>query len=392
MPLAKRMSRLGTESAFKILAKAKALEAAGHDIINLGIGAPDFRSPENIITAGKKALDEGHHFYTPAKGIPELREAVANDIHKYRGVTVDKENVMIVPGGKPTMFFAITMLGEAGTEIMYPNPGFPIYESMIEFSGAKAVPIELLESNGFAFDPDRVLAQINDKTRLIILNTPANPTGGVLERDAIDRFVAGLEKHPNVVLLADEIYSRLLYDGLKHVSLLEYDSIRDRTILLDGWSKTYSMTGWRLGYGVWPSSLIEHAERLQINSNSCASAPVQVAGIEALTGPQDKVDIMLHTFDERRKLIVTLLNEVPGFSCIEPKGAFYAFPNITETGIKSKELEERLLEEIGVATVSGTSFGHLGEGYLRFSYASSTENIENALERIKNLMSAKLNN
>lgn len=392
MPLAKRMSRLGTESAFKILAKAKALEAAGHDIINLGIGAPDFRSPENIITAGKKALDEGHHFYTPAKGIPELREAVANDIHKYRGVTVDKENVMIVPGGKPTMFFAITMLGEAGTEIMYPNPGFPIYESMIEFSGAKAVPIELLESNGFAFDPDRVLAQINDKTRLIILNTPANPTGGVLERDAIDRFVAGLEKHPNVVLLADEIYSRLLYDGLKHVSLLEYDSIRDRTILLDGWSKTYSMTGWRLGYGVWPSSLIEHAERLQINSNSCASAPVQVAGIEALTGPQDKVDIMLHTFDERRKLIVTLLNEVPGFSCIEPKGAFYAFPNITETGIKSKELEELLLEEIGVATVSGTSFGHLGEGYLRFSYASSTENIENALERIKNLMSAKLNN
>lgn len=392
MPLAKRMSRLGTESAFKILAKAKALEAAGHDIINLGIGAPDFRTPENIITAGKKALDEGHHFYTPAKGIPELREAVANDIHKYRGVTVDKENVMIVPGGKPTMFFAITMLGEAGTEIMYPNPGFPIYESMIEFSGAKAVPIELLESNGFAFDPDRVLAQINDKTRLIILNTPANPTGGVLERDAIDRFVAGLEKHPNVVLLADEIYSRLLYDGLKHVSLLEYDSIRDRTILLDGWSKTYSMTGWRLGYGVWPSSLIEHAERLQINSNSCASAPVQVAGIEALTGPQDKVDIMLHTFDERRKLIVTLLNEVPGFSCIEPKGAFYAFPNITETGIKSKELEELLLEEIGVATVSGTSFGHLGEGYLRFSYASSTENIENALERIKNLMSAKLNN
>ncbi len=392
MTLATRMSRLGTESAFKILAKAKALEAAGRDIINLGIGAPDFRTPENIIEAGKKALDDGFHFYTPAKGIPELREAVVNDIQKYRGVTVDKENVMIVPGGKPTMFFAITMFGEAGTEIMYPNPGFPIYESMIEFSSAKAVPIELLESSGFAFDPDRVLAQINEKTRLIILNTPANPTGGVLERDAIDRFVKGLEKHPNVVLLADEIYSRLLYDGLKHVSLLEYESIRDRTILLDGWSKTYSMTGWRLGYGVWPSTLIDHAERLQINSNSCPSAPVQVAGIEALTGPQDKVDLMQRTFDKRRKLIVKLLNEVPGFSCIEPKGAFYAFPNITGTGIKSKELEELLLEEIGVATVSGTSFGHLGEGYLRFSYASSTENIEKALHRIKNLMSNKLNN
>ncbi|PCJ42703.1 MAG: aspartate aminotransferase [SAR86 cluster bacterium] len=390
MTLATRMSRLGTESAFKILAKAKALEAAGHDIINLGIGAPDFRTPENIITAGKKALDDGFHFYTPAKGIPELREAVVNDIQKYRGVTVDKENVMIVPGGKPTMFFAISMFGEAGAEIMYPNPGFPIYESMIEFSGAKAVPIELLESNGFGFDPDRVLAQINEKTRLIILNTPANPTGGVLERDAIDRFVAGLEKHPNVFLLADEIYARLLYDGLEHVSFLEYESIRDRTILLDGWSKTYSMTGWRLGYGVWPAALIDHAERLQINSNSCPSAPVQVAGIEALTGPQDAVDMMLRTFDERRKLIVKLLNEVPGFSCIEPKGAFYAFPNITGTGIKSKELEELLLDEIGVATVSGTSFGHLGEGYIRFSYASSTENIETALKRIKDFMANRI--
>jgi len=391
MPLAERMSRLGTESAFKILAKAKALEAAGRDIINLGIGAPDFRTPQNIITAGKKALDDGFHFYTPAKGIPELREAVVNDIQKYRGTTVDKENVMIVPGGKPTMFFAITMFGEVGTEIMYPNPGFPIYESMINFSGATAVPIELFESNGFAFDPDRVLAQINENTRLIILNSPANPTGGVLERAAIDRFVSGLEKHPNVYLLADEIYSRLLYDGRKHVSLLEYESIRDRTILLDGWSKTYSMTGWRLGYGVWPSCLIEHAERLQINSNSCPSAPAQVAGIEALRGPQDSVDMMLRTFDERRKLIVKLLNEVPGFSCIEPKGAFYAFPNITGTGLESKQLEELLLEEIGVATVSGTSFGQRGEGYLRFSYASSTENIENALNRIKDLMSTKLN-
>ncbi len=297
---------------------------------------------------------------------------------------------MVVPGGKPTMFFAIMMFGEPGAEIMYPNPGFPIYESMINYSGAKAVPIELLEETGFAFDPDRVLAQINDNTRLIIINTPANPTGGVLERDVIDYFVKGLEKFPSVVLLSDEIYARLLYDGLEHVSFLEYESIRDRTILLDGWSKTYSMTGWRLGYGVWPEALIDHAERMQINSNSCPSAPIQLAGMEALTGPQDAVDVMHGTFDERRKIIVDLLNDVPGFSCIVPKGAFYAFPNITGTGMKSKELEELLLEEVGVATVSGTSFGHLGEGYIRFSYASSTENIQNALARVKDLMAARV--
>ncbi len=390
MQLAASMSRLGTESAFKILAKAKAMEAAGRDIINLGIGAPDFRTPDNIVEAGKKAMEDGFHFYTPAKGLPQVREAVTNDIKKYRGVDVDPENVMIVPGGKPTMFFAIMMFGEPGAEIMYPNPGFPIYESMINYSGAKPVPIELLEENGFAFDPDRVLAQINDNTRLIIINTPANPTGGVLERDVIEHFVKGLEKFPNVVLLSDEIYARLLYDGLEHVSFLEYESIRDRTILLDGWSKTYSMTGWRLGYGVWPAELIDHAERMQINCTSCPSAPVQIAGMEALTGPQDAVDVMHATFDERRKLIVDLLNDVPGFSCVTPKGAFYAFPNITGTGMKSKELEELLLEEVGVATVSGTSFGHLGEGYIRFSYASSTENITDALARVKDCMAKRL--
>lgn len=389
MQLAKSMSRLGTESAFKILARAKALEAEGRDIINLGIGAPDFRTPENIVEAGKAAMDNGFHFYTPAKGLPELREAVAADIAKYRGVSVDKENIMVVPGGKPTMFFAISMFGEPGAEIMYPNPGFPIYESMIQFTGAKAVPIELLESSGFGFDPDRVLSQINDNTRLIIINTPANPTGGVLERDAIDRFVKGLEKFPHVAILADEIYSRLLYDGLEHVSFMEYESISDRTILLDGWSKTYSMTGWRLGYGVWPSSLIDHAERLQINSNSCPSAPIQMAGIEALTGPQDAVDMMLRTFDDRRQLMVKLLNDIPGFSCITPKGAFYAFPNISGTGMKAKQLEEALLDEVGVATVAGTSFGHLGEGYIRFSYASSTDNITKALERVRDFMASR---
>jgi aspartate aminotransferase len=389
MQLAQAMSRLGTESAFKILAKAKALEAQGRSIINLGIGAPDFRTPDNIVAAGKKAIDDGFHFYTPAKGLPELREAVASDIRRNRGVEINKDNVMIVPGGKPTMFFAIMMFGEPGAEIMYPNPGFPIYESMIKFTGAKAVPIELLESSGFGFDPDRVLSQITPATRLVIINTPANPTGGVLERDAIERFVKGLEKHPHVTLLADEIYARMTYDGLPHVSFMEFDSIRDRTILLDGWSKTYSMTGWRLGYGVWPASLIDHAERLQINSNSCPSAPIQRAGIEALNGPQDAVDMMMATFDERRKLIVDLLNDVPGFSCITPKGAFYAFPNITGTGMKSKALEELLLEEVGVATIAGTSFGHMGEGYIRFSYASSTENIREALGRVKTLMASR---
>ncbi len=390
MQLSQRMSRLGTESAFQVLARARALQAQGKDVINLGIGAPDFRTPDNVVAAGKRALDDGYHFYTPAKGLPELRRAVADDIRLHRKVEVDPECVMIVPGGKPTMFFALLMFAEQGTEVLYPNPGFPIYESMIAFAGAKPVPIELHEESGFAFDPDEVLSKINARTRLVIVNTPANPTGGVLGRDALDRFVKGLERHPHVVVLADEIYSRLLYDGLEHVSLLEYESIRDRTILLDGWSKTWSMTGWRLGYGVWPKHLVEHAERLQINSNSCPSAPVQVAGIEALRGPQDDAEHMRRTFDERRKLIVRGLNDVPGFSCVMPKGAFYAFPNVRGSGMKAKELEHFLLEELGVATVAGTSFGKLGEGYLRFSYAASTEQITEGLRRVREAMAARL--
>ncbi len=377
------MSRLGTESAFEVLARAKALEAAGRDVINLGIGAPDFRTPDNVVEAGRAALADGYHFYTPAKGLPQVRAAVAQDVERRRGVRVDPNQVMIVPGGKPTMFFAIQMLGEEGAEILYPNPGFPIYESMIEFSGAKAVPIELREESGFEFDPDEVLAQINERTRMIIVNTPANPTGGVIGRAALDRLVAGLEDHPHVAVLADEIYSRILYDGLEHVSLLQYESIRDRTILLDGWSKTWSMTGWRLGYGIWPKDLIAHAERLQINCNSCASAPVQVAGIEALLGPQDQVDAMVAAFDQRRRLIVDELNSIPGFSCVEPKGAFYAFPNITGTGMTSREIQDRLLQEVGVATVAGTAFGRFGEGYLRFSYAESAEKIREACQRVR---------
>ncbi|HKX45212.1 MAG TPA: pyridoxal phosphate-dependent aminotransferase [Planctomycetota bacterium] len=376
------MSLLGTESAFSVLARAKRLQAQGHDVINLGIGAPDFRTPDNVVEAGVKALRDGYHFYTPAKGLPELRQAVADDIRARRGVAVDPEHVLIVPGGKPTMTFAMLMFGEPGAEILYPNPGFPIYESMISFTGAKPVPIELEESKGFSFDADAVLAKVNRDTRLIIVNTPANPTGGVVRRAELEKLVVGLRAWPHVAVLSDEIYSRLLYDGERHASLLEFEELRDRLIVLDGWSKTFSMTGWRLGWGLWPARLVEHAERLQINSVSCPSAPVQVAGIEALRGPQDAVDKMVRAFDERRKVIVAGLNQIPGFSCVMPKGAFYAFPNITGTGLKSSALEKLLLEKAGVAVVSGTSFGKLGEGYLRFSYAASRADIERALERV----------
>lgn len=382
MQLASRVSRLGTESAFEVLARAKALQAAGKSIVNLGIGSPDFRTPDNIVEAGRKALAEGYHFYTPAKGLLELREAVAEDCWKRRHVKVDPANVMIVPGGKPTMYFAISMFGEPGAEILYPNPGFPIYESLIKYTGATPVPIELREESGFSFNIEETLAKITPRTRLMIVNTPANPTGGVVSRADIEKLVRGLEKHPHVAILSDEIYSRMLYDGLEHASLLSYESIQERVILLDGWSKTFSMTGWRLGYGVWPASLIKDAERLQINSNSCSSAPVQVAGIEALRGPQGEVEKMMKTFDERRRLIVKELCGIPGFSCATPKGAFYAFPNITKTGFKSKALEVKLLDEVGVACLAGTAFGALGEGYLRFSYAASTDDIREGMRRV----------
>ena len=321
-----------------------------------------------------------------ARGIPQLREAVAADIEAHRGVTVDPDTVLILPGGKVTMFFACLMFGEPGAEIMYPNPGFPIYESMINFTGAKPVPIQLKEENDFAFDAEEVLAQVNERTRLIILNSPANPTGGVVPRAVLDRFVAGLEEFPKAAVLSDEIYSRLLYDGRPHVSLLEYASIRDRLILLDGWSKTYAMTGWRLGYSVWPPELIEKAERLAVNCHSCVNAATQYAGIAALEGSQDSVEAMRKAFDERRRITVSELNQIAGFRCVEPGGAFYAFPNITDTGKDSRSLQNLLLEEVGVATVAGTSFGAFGEGYLRISYANSTANIQEAITRIKSVV------
>ena len=381
--LATRMSRLGTDSAFEVLARAKALEAQGRNIVHMGIGQPDFPTPPHIVEAACKALRDGHHGYTPAGGIPELRQAVADDIHKYRGVEIDPSTVLIAPGGKSVIFYACLMFGEKGAEIITPDPGFLSYESAISFSGATAVPLHLREENGFAFDPDELLSLITPKTRLIILNSPANPTGGVVPREKIARLAEGLAKHPHVAILSDEIYSRMLYDGHEHTSLLEFEEIRDRVILLDGWSKTYAMTGWRIAYGIFPKSMYDDAERLAINCHSCINTAAQYGGLAALTGPQDETEKMVAAFDERRRLIVLGLNDIPGFSCRSPGGAFYAFANITGTGLSAKEMEEKLLNEAGVATVAGTSFGGFGEGYIRFSYATGKDQIAEALKQIR---------
>ncbi|MGI9437146.1 MAG: pyridoxal phosphate-dependent aminotransferase [Geminicoccaceae bacterium] len=382
MILADRLSQLGTETAFDVLARAQKLKETGQDIINLGIGQPDFSTPENVVAAAQKALRDGHHGYTPANGILPLREAVAADMAQRRDISVDPDRIVIVPGGKVTMYFAITMFGEPGAEIMYPDPGFPIYRSVIEFSGAKAVPIPLYEESGFSFSAEEVLAKITARTRLIIVNSPANPTGGVVPKEELDKLVAGLAAHPDVVVMSDEIYARMVYDGVPHASLTAYPEIENRLILLDGWSKTYAMTGWRLGWAVWPENLVAHATRLAINIHSCVNAATQYAGIEALTGSQDMVERMVAAFDERRGIIVDRLNDLPGFRCARPGGAFYAFPNIEGTGKPAGELQDRLLTEAGVAIIAGTSFGDQGEGYIRFSYANSIENIERAIERI----------
>jgi aspartate/methionine/tyrosine aminotransferase len=382
------MSALGTETAFEVLARAETLARQGQDIINLGIGQPDFKTPPHIVEAAVKALRDGHHGYTPAPGIPALRQAVAADIQRHRGVEVDPGQIVVVPGGKVTMFFAIMMFGEPGAEILYPNPGFPIYESAIRFSGATPVAVPLREDKDFSFDSQAVLEQITPKTRLLIINSPANPTGGAVTRKDMDTLVRGLAGQPHVAVLSDEIYSRMTYEGRQHVSLLTYPEIADRLILLDGWSKTFAMTGWRMGYGVWPDSLIEGATRLAINCHSCVNAAAQYAGIAALEGPQDSVDSMVAAFEQRRGVIVDGLNAISGFGCRTPAGAFYAFPNIQGTGLDSDTLQRRILEEAGVATLSGTSFGAFGEGYLRFSYANSRESITRALERIGELLSA----
>jgi aspartate aminotransferase len=381
--------RMGEENAFAVLARANALAAQGRDIINLGIGQPDFRTPDHIVEAAVKALRDGHHGYTAATGIPALREAVAADLHRRFAVEASPDSVMIEPGGKVTMHMAILMFGEPGADILYPDPGFPIYRSMIEFTGANPVPVPIREENGFAFSAEETLSLITPRTRLLILNSPANPTGGVTPKSEIDKLVAGLEKFPDVCVLSDEIYDQMTYDGEKHTTLLAYPSIRDRLIVLNGWSKTYAMTGWRLGWAVWPGKLYDYARKLAVNSYSCVNAATQYAGLAALTGPQDAVHAMVAEFDRRRKVVVDGLNKLPGVSCATPKGAFYAFPNVKRTGWKAKALASALLDDAGVAIIGGPDFGILGEGYVRLSYANSTENILKALDRMANFLASR---
>ncbi len=383
------LARLRHEGAFEVLDRAAELQAQGRSILNLGIGQPDFKTAPHIVEAAVKALRDGHHGYTPPAGIPALREAVSDDLDRRIGVAVDPGRVVVVPGGKVTMNFAILMFGRPGVEIVTPNPGFPVYESLIDYTGAKAVPLPLREDDGFAFKAEALLERLTPRTRVIILNSPANPTGGVTPKDEIDCLAAGLEDHPQVAVLSDEIYGQMLYGGRVHASLLAYEHLRDRVILLDGWSKTYAMTGWRLGYGVWPEALVDGAIRLAVNAHSCVNAAAQYAGIAALTGPQDAVAEMVAAFDRRRRLVVDELNAIPGVRCIEPGGAFYAFPNIEATGLSSKELEGALLEQAGVATIAGTSFGQYGEGYLRISYAASRETIRDAMGRVRSFLAER---
>ena len=386
MKTVKNFDRIGEENAFAVLGRAGQLAASGMDVINLGIGQPDFPTPENIVEAAVRALRDGHHGYTDATGILPLREAVSADLFRRYKTEVSPENVLIVPGGKVTMFTAILMFGEAGGEILYPDPGFPIYRSMIEYTGATPIPVPIREENGFAFSAEETLKLIGPKTRLIILNSPANPCGGITPRTEINKLVAGLANHPHVAILSDEIYDQMLYDGEEHVSLLTYPEIRDRLIVLNGWSKTYAMTGWRLGYSIWPDDLYNKARKLAVNAWSCVNAPAQYAALEALIGPQTAVAGMVKEFDARRKGVVTLLNDIPGIYCITPKGAFYAFPNVSKTGWKAKDLASELLEKTGVATIGGPDFGTLGEGYIRLSYANSQENIALALGRMKEFL------
>ncbi len=384
--IVKGFDRIGEENAFAVLARAQALSNQGHDIINLGIGQPDFATPPNVVEAAVKALRDGHHGYTPAVGIEPLREAVANDLAMRHKTQVNAKNVLIVPGGKVTMFAAILMFGEPGAQILYPDPGFPIYRSMIEFTGATPVPVPIRETNNFAFSADETLSLITPSTRLIIINSPANPCGGVTPRAEIEALVKGLEQFPDVAIMSDEIYDQMLYDGAEHTSLLNFPEIRDRLILLNGWSKTYAMTGWRLGYSVWPDALFDAARKLAVNCWSCVNAPAQHAALEALTGPQDCVAQMMTAFAQRRSLVVRELNSLPGISCINPSGAFYAFPNIQDTGWQAKPLAKELLEKAGVATIGGPDFGIHGEGYIRLSYANSLPNIERAIERMRSFL------
>ena len=381
LQLARRMSRLGTETAFEVLNKARALERQGRSIVHLEIGEPDFDTPANVVEAGIDALRKGWTHYGPSAGLPDLRQAIADYVSRTRNIKVTSDEVVVVPGGKPIIFFTMLALVDEGDEVIYPNPGFPIYESMIHYVGGRAVPIQLREERDFSLDVNELASLINDRTRLIILNSPQNPTGGVLERRDIEQIAKAIGDR-NVMILSDEIYSRLLFDGGQHFSIMSLPGLQERTILLDGFSKTYAMTGWRMGYGVMRADLAAHMTRLMTNSNSCTASFTQVAGIEAINGDQASVDHMRDEFQRRRDMFVAGLNKIKGFSCRMPKGAFYVFPNITKTGWKSKPLADALLEQAGVAALSGTAFGEFGEGYLRFSVANSLENLQQALDRI----------
>jgi aspartate/methionine/tyrosine aminotransferase len=381
MQLVDRMTRIGVESAFEVLVKARALEAQGKSVIHLEIGEPDFPTPRNVVEAGKRALDEGWTKYGATQGLPELRQAIAKHVSRTRGIQVGPENVCVTPGGKPIMYFAIIALLAEGDEAIYPDPGFPIYESMIRFQGATPVPIPLKESRGFSLDLDEFRARLTDRTKMVILNSPHNPTGGIIPADDI-RELAKILRDRDVIVLSDEIYGRIIYDGTP-TSIASMDGMLEKTLILDGFSKTYSMTGWRLGYGVMPVWLADAVVKLMVNSNSCTASFTQRAGIEALEGPQDAVDAMVAEFHRRRDAIVKALNTIPGFRCPVPAGAFYVFPNVEGTGMDSKDLADYLLYEGGVACLDGKCFGAEGDGYLRFSYANSLENILEAVERIR---------
>jgi len=384
MRFAQRMTRLGTETAFEVLAKAKALEAQGSHIIHLEIGEPDFNTPENIVNAAIRALKEGYHGYTPSAGMLDLRQAVARYVSQTRHIEVDPDQVVITPGGKPIIFFSILALIEEGDEVIYPNPGFPIYQSMIEYVGGKAIPIPLREELDFRIDIQELIDLATDRTRMIILNSPGNPTGSFLTREDLEAL-ADAFREKDVVFLSDEIYSRILFEG-EHYSIASCREMQERTIILDGFSKTYAMTGWRLGYGVMERMLAQQITRLMVNSNSCTAAFTQVAGVEALTGDQSAVDEMVQTFKQRRDRVVQLLNQIEGVSCATPRGAFYVFPNVRELKKSSAELQDRLLQECGVAVLAGTCFGKFGEGYLRLSCANSMENLEEGIRRIASVI------
>jgi len=387
MKLAKNLERLGTESAFKILAEAKKLESEGNKIINLGIGQPDFKTPKHVMEAAKKAIDDGHHGYVISNGIPECREAVCRKINKLYGADINPDRIIITPGGKPTMYFAISMFGEPGAEIIYPDPGFPIYESMINFCGGKAVPMPLRGNLNYHPDIEELQTLVNDRTRLLILNSPNNPCGSVLNKEETEAIVALVEKFPNLYVLSDEVYKDIIYTG-QHLSVSQYESIKDRVIILDGLSKSYAMTGWRLGYGAFPEELVPHITKLAVNSVSCTSAFSQMALIAALEGDQSGVVNMVEEFSRRREVIVSGLQNINGIKCPNPEGAFYVFADITNTGISSSEFETKSLQEAGVAVLSGTAFGSYGEGFIRLSYANSIENINIAIDRLNNLVNS----